>query len=164
MGKGNRQQRRKSRTVTVDLAELRVIVAATRQRPLTADEHQKLEQGRELLEDLVLPYSLPNEKTAAVLADDKGKKEQAASKPKAPGHGRRPREDFRSAATVRVSRPLRLPHPALAQRGGPDSESDGLVTLELPCSSSGAEEGPSEGPYASRDVLCTRRYRLMSAS
>lgn len=90
--------------MTVDLAELRVIVAATRQRPLTADEHQKLEQGRELLEDLVLPYSLPNEKTAAVLAEDK-KKEQAVSKPKAPGHGRRPREDFKSAATVRVSHP-----------------------------------------------------------
>lgn len=55
----------------VDLAELEAIVGATQKRALTDEEHQKLEESHKLLVDLLLPDDINNEKTRAVLGDEK---------------------------------------------------------------------------------------------
>jgi YD repeat-containing protein len=88
--------------VKVDLAELEAIVGATQKRALTDEEHQKLEESHKLLVDLLLPDDLNNEKTRAVMGDEKP---PAEPKPKAPGHGRKKREEFGAARTVPVAHP-----------------------------------------------------------
>lgn len=98
------KQRKRARKVTVDLAELEVIVGATQERALTPEEHQKLEASHQLLADLLLPNFLNNEKTRSVLGDDEPA-DPAGEKPKRPGHGRRKREDITAAKTVEVHHP-----------------------------------------------------------
>jgi hypothetical protein len=77
------KQRKRARKVTVDLAELEVIVGATQERALTPEEHQKLEASHQLLADLLLPNFLNNEKTRSVLGDDEPA-DPAGEKPKRP--------------------------------------------------------------------------------
>lgn len=95
-----RRQRRKSRKVKVDFAELETIVQASSQRTLTVEEQKKLQDGHQLLASYILPVELNNESQKAVL--DEVERENGHAKEKRPGHGRRARSAFSAAKVVAV--------------------------------------------------------------
>lgn len=93
------EQRRKSRKIKVDLAELENIVRATPERLLTEEEHGKLQQAHQLLAELLLPPFRNNESAAAIVGGI-----EAGVVPKVPrkGKGRNKRDVYKDAKVVPV--------------------------------------------------------------
>lgn len=90
-----RSAKRKTRKVTVDLAEYGKIIEATQERTLSEAERKVLEDARAVLQRLAGP---PNTETSdAVLGKEKTEKGEPK---KSGGTGRRPRSDFASPNIV----------------------------------------------------------------
>ena len=93
------EQRRKSRKIKVNLAELELIVKATPERLLTEKEHGKLQQAHQLLAELLLPPFRNNESAAAIVG---GIAAKVAPKERGKGKGRNKRDVYKDAKVVPV--------------------------------------------------------------
>ena len=93
------EQRRKSRKIKVDLAELETIVDATSDRALTKEERKKLQDANQLLAELLLPPFRNNESAAAIVGEIE---REVTPKEPVKGHGRGKRDAYKSAEVVQV--------------------------------------------------------------